>query len=76
MRVAVSTAGVDWVLLAMLMLAGAGWLLSREPTTAIRGRMPQATATHADFVHLRTIDFFLPEDQRRTLLARRRGHEP
>jgi hypothetical protein len=64
------------VLVAVLVFAWAGWLLARKPATARRDTMAKAITTHADFVHLRTIVLFLPEDQRRTLLARRRGHVP
>jgi hypothetical protein len=62
------------LLLAMLGVAWAG-LAAIGPAAATRGRMHQATAMHADFVHLRTVSLFLPGVQRRTLLARCCGHE-
>jgi hypothetical protein len=73
------------VLVGMLVLAGVLLMLvtvpmfacagpdSREPATATRGRTHQASTTHADMVHLRTMVLLPSWDQRRALLAGRRG---
>jgi hypothetical protein len=65
-------AGVLLMLVTVLMFACAG-PDSREPATATRGRTHQASTTHADMVHLRTMVLLPSWDQRRALLAGRRG---
>ena len=62
------------MLVAVLMFA---WATGRpgpeEPATATRCRMHQASTTHADRVHLRTMVLLPSWGQRRALLAGRRG---
>ena len=41
--------------LPVLEIAWASWLAPRRAAAARRGRASQATAMHADFVHLRTV---------------------
>ncbi len=68
-----SLARTAWVILAVLVFAWAG---RPDPETAaarMGTMMHQASTTHADLVHLRTVVLSFLGGQRRTLLARRRG---
>jgi hypothetical protein len=59
------------VLLAMRMFAWAGTDPFMPPATSRISRMLQASTTHADFVHIRTVlSLSFQGDQRRTLLVR------
>jgi hypothetical protein len=65
-------AGVLLMLVTVLVFACAG-PDSCEPATATRGRTHQASTTHADMVHLRTMVLLPSWDRRRALLAGHRG---
>src|SRR5580693_10114395 len=65
------------VLLAMRMFAWTGRADPFMPTATRMIRMLQASTTHADFVHIRTVlSLSFQGDQRRTLLARTPEHGP
>jgi hypothetical protein len=58
------------LLFAVLAVAWASWVAPRGAAAARRGRASQATARHADFVHLRTAGVSsFRGDQRRALRA-------
>jgi hypothetical protein len=60
------------VLLAVRVFAWAGWMDPFIPAaTGMIDRMPQASTTHADFVHVRIVlSLSFQWNQRRTLLVR------